>query len=181
MAHRQRPGDSSKILALSDDKLMCRINIKTDGRFWRYLRWRDFCDKYHADPALRWLHSSSQHPITQTGTSVNRRFLWPTLPRLNFWIRTDFTRKRIRFLDSRLRMWRRSVCVKESNKDKQLYFPGIPRFEVYRGFLFIPSRSNAILQLRISNNQSLYPFGSMTFCNSLMNSSIEGSSFITVE
>lgn len=34
---------------LSDDKLMCRINIKTDGRFWRYLRWRDFCDKYHAD------------------------------------------------------------------------------------------------------------------------------------
>ena len=25
------------------------INIKTDGRFWRYLRWRDFCDKYHAD------------------------------------------------------------------------------------------------------------------------------------
>ena len=28
---------------------MCRINIKTDGRFWRYLRWRDFCDKYHAD------------------------------------------------------------------------------------------------------------------------------------
>ena len=34
---------------LSDDKLMCRINIKTDGRFWRYLRWRDFCNKYHAD------------------------------------------------------------------------------------------------------------------------------------
>ena len=34
---------------LSDDKLMCRINIKTDGRFWRYLRWRDFCDKYDAD------------------------------------------------------------------------------------------------------------------------------------
>ena len=43
---------------LSDDKLMCRINIKTDGRFWRYLRWRDFCDKYHAD---RFKQSASDH------------------------------------------------------------------------------------------------------------------------
>ena len=77
-------------------------------------------DTFHYEPnttltALRWLHSSSQHPITQTGTSVNRRFLWPTLPRLNFWIRTDFTRKRIRFLDSRLRMWRRS-CLRKRIK-----------------------------------------------------------------
>ena len=37
---------------LSDDKLGCRISIQTNGKFWHYLRWRDFCDKYHADPFM---------------------------------------------------------------------------------------------------------------------------------
>jgi len=67
--------------------------------------------------ALRRLHSSSQHPITQTGTSVNRRFLWPTLPRLSFWTKTGFIRKRIKFRDSRLRMWRRN-CLRKKNQIK---------------------------------------------------------------
>lgn len=34
---------------LSDDKIMCRITIRTEGKIWRYLPWSTFCDKYHAD------------------------------------------------------------------------------------------------------------------------------------
>ena len=55
-------------------------------------------DKYKDHHPVVWL------TITQTGTSVNRRFLWPTSPRLSFWTRTDFTRKRIRFPDSHLKI-----------------------------------------------------------------------------
>ena len=34
---------------LSESKLMCRIAIPTNGKVWRFLSWRDFCNKYHAD------------------------------------------------------------------------------------------------------------------------------------
>ena len=97
---------------LSDDKLMCRINIKTDGRFWRYLRWRDFCDKYHADrfatAALK--QSGSDHANWYICES---EFHWPTLPRSSFWTKTGFIKKHIRFQDSRLRMWHRSCLRKK--------------------------------------------------------------------
>ena len=95
---------------LSDDKLMCRINVKTDGRFWQYIRWRDFCDKYHADR-----FATSRVPITRTGTCVSRRFLWMNLPRRNFWIRTDFIKRRMRFQDSRSRMLHRNCLHKNFN------------------------------------------------------------------
>ena len=35
----------AKNTGLSNDKIMCRITIKTNGKIWRYLPWRTFCDK----------------------------------------------------------------------------------------------------------------------------------------
>ena len=87
---------------LSDDKLMCRINIKTDVS--GDISGGVISATNTTLTVLRRLHSNSQLPITRTGTSVNRRFRWPTLPRLSFWIRTGFIKKHIRSLDSRLRM-----------------------------------------------------------------------------
>lgn len=37
---------------LSNEKIMCRITIKTEGKTWRYLPWRVFCDKYNADNSI---------------------------------------------------------------------------------------------------------------------------------
>lgn len=37
---------------LSNDKIMCRITIRTKGKIWRYLPWRAFCDKYNADRSI---------------------------------------------------------------------------------------------------------------------------------
>ena len=37
---------------LSMEKMKCRITIPTKGASWRYLRWPEFCEKYHADPAV---------------------------------------------------------------------------------------------------------------------------------
>lgn len=86
--------------------------------------------------ALRRLHLSSQVPITPTGTSVNRKFHWPTLPRSSSWTRTGFIKKRIRFQDSRLRMWRRS-CLRKKNQIKtSSYIAPVYPVSRYTGFLF---------------------------------------------
>ena len=37
---------------LNVEKTACRISIPTKGAPWRYLRWPEFCEKYHADPAI---------------------------------------------------------------------------------------------------------------------------------
>lgn len=37
---------------LGEEKTGCRITIPTKGATWRYLRWPEFCEKYHADPAV---------------------------------------------------------------------------------------------------------------------------------
>lgn len=42
----------AKNTGLSNDKIMCRITIKTEGKIWRYLPWRTFCDKYNADRGI---------------------------------------------------------------------------------------------------------------------------------
>ena len=42
----------AKNTGLSNDKIMCRITIKTNGKIWRYLPWRTFCDKYNADRSV---------------------------------------------------------------------------------------------------------------------------------
>ena len=85
----------------------------------------------------RRLHLSSQVPITPTGTSVNRKFHWPTLPRSSSWTRTGFIKKRIRFQDSRLRMWRRS-CLRKKNQIKtSSYIAPVYPVSRYTGF-FIP-------------------------------------------
>lgn len=42
----------AKNTGLSNDKIMCRITIRTNGKIWRYLPWRTFCDKYNADRSV---------------------------------------------------------------------------------------------------------------------------------
>lgn len=42
----------AKNTGLSNDKIMCRITIKTNGKIWRHLPWRTFCDKYNADRSV---------------------------------------------------------------------------------------------------------------------------------
>lgn len=42
----------AKNTGLSNDKIMCRITIKTEGKIWRYLPWRAFYDKYNADRSI---------------------------------------------------------------------------------------------------------------------------------
>ena len=51
----------AKNTGLSNDKIMCRITIKTNGKIWRYLPWRTFCDKYNADRSV----ASTLKPIPQ--------------------------------------------------------------------------------------------------------------------
>ena len=42
----------AKNTGLSNDKIMCRLTIRTNGKIWRYLPWRTFCDKYNADRSV---------------------------------------------------------------------------------------------------------------------------------
>ena len=42
----------AKNTGLSNDKIMCRITIRTNGKIWQYLPWRTFCDKYNADRSV---------------------------------------------------------------------------------------------------------------------------------
>ena len=42
----------AKNTGLSNDKIMCRITIRPNGKIWRYLPWRTFCDQYNADRSV---------------------------------------------------------------------------------------------------------------------------------
>ena len=66
----------AKNTGLSNDKIMCRITIKTEGKIWRYLPWRAFYDKYNADRSIastlkqtaddyrNWYVCESEIPVT---------------------------------------------------------------------------------------------------------------------
>ena len=88
----------AKNTGLSNDKIMCRITIRTNGKIWRYLPWRTFCDKYNADRSvastlkqtandyLNWYVCESEIPLR-------------TLQRSSFWLKMAPTKTRKTFPD----------------------------------------------------------------------------------
>ena len=88
----------AKNTGLSNDKIMCRITIKTEGKIWRYLPWRTFCDKYNADRSVASTLKQTANDYL-TGMSVNLRFQLRTLQRSSFWLKMAPTKTRKTFPD----------------------------------------------------------------------------------
>ena len=86
----------AKNTGLSNDKIMCRITIKTEGKIWRYLPWRAFYDKYNADRSIA---STLKQTADDYRNWYVRESQLKTLQRSSFWPKMVPTKTRKTFPD----------------------------------------------------------------------------------